>query len=139
MTNVSVIVPAYNSEDKIGKCLKSLLSMSHSDYEVILVDDGSEDNTVEVAKNYDVEIIQQENSGPATARDTGVSESQGDYLFFTDSDCLVPENWIDAMLENFEDKIGIVGGGLNPYQTKTESEKFEQMRREELYGNKKNS
>ncbi|MEI7563969.1 MAG: glycosyltransferase family A protein [bacterium] len=64
----SVIIPMYNESRYIGRCLDSLLSQSYKDFEVVLIDDGSTDHTIEIAQKYDVIILQQQHGGPGNAR-----------------------------------------------------------------------
>lgn len=101
---ISVIVPAYNAEKYIGQCIKALLNQAyrHEDYEVIVVDDGSIDKTVDIIKTHPVRYIYQKNHGPATARNNGVKEAKGDIILFTDSDCIATPNWIEEMVRSFK-------------------------------------
>lgn len=115
----SLIIPAYNAEKTITTCLESALhqSLLIDHYEIILVDDGSTDNTSEIVSRYPVRLIQQTNQGPAVARNKGAHEAQGDILVFTDSDCELDfeflEKIIAPILENPE-IIGVQGS----YKTK---------------------
>ncbi|HDH51516.1 MAG TPA: glycosyltransferase family 2 protein, partial [Nitrospirae bacterium] len=83
----SVIVPAYNADRTISKCLSSLTnqSISQDAYEVIVVDDGSTDKTPDIIRQFQVRYLFQENSGPATARNKGAEEAKGEIILFTDS------------------------------------------------------
>lgn len=102
--DVSVIVPAYNSQAYISKCIETLLAQTyrHENYEVIVVDDGSTDETADIIKNYPVRYIYQKNQGPAAARNNGVKEAKGDMILFTDSDCVPTQNWIEEMVRPFK-------------------------------------
>jgi len=88
----SIIIPAYNAEKTIRKCLDSVLKQDFSDFEVILVNDGSSDNTEEIINQYTVDqydvkqIVLAKNSGPAKARNTGIKKAQGEIIVFIDSD-----------------------------------------------------
>jgi len=117
----SIIIPAYNSGSTISSCLASALnqSVSKKDYEVILVDDGSIDNTTGIAEDYSVKIIKQSNQGPAAARNTGAHEAKGDVLVFTDSDCEIDNKFIETILTPFEQNQQIVGV-QGSYRTKQE-------------------
>lgn len=90
---VSVIVPCYNQAHYLGKAIESVLAQGYPHYEIIVVDDGSPDNTAEVAAKYPgVRYVRQENQGLSGARNTGIRESQGKYLVFLDADDrLVPD------------------------------------------------
>ena len=113
----SVIVPSYNSKKTIGVCLKSLLkqSLPKKHYEVIVVDDGSTDGTVELVSEFPVKLFKQPHRGPAAARNFGAKHSKGNILFFTDADCVPDRNWIKTMVEPFEDEQ--VAGVSGAYKT----------------------
>jgi glycosyltransferase involved in cell wall biosynthesis len=85
---VSVIIPNYNYERYIEKCLESVISQDYPNIEIIVVDDGSTDCSIEVIQRYfpSVVLIQQENQGVSSARNTGILKSSGDYLAFMDAD-----------------------------------------------------
>lgn len=87
----SVIIPAYNAEKTIDRCLKSLVASSYEDIEVIVVDDGSTDNTAEVVEGFlnidkRVILLSQPNEGPSIARNNGLEHASGDIITFVDSD-----------------------------------------------------
>ncbi len=88
MPKVSIIIPAFNAAKTIVETLKSTQTQDFQDFEVIVVDDGSTDATVEVVRREfpDVRVIQQENAGPAAARNHGAAEAQGEWLAFLDAD-----------------------------------------------------
>lgn len=92
MKLLSIIIPFYNSEHKCTRLLESLKNINDSEVEIVCVDDGSTDNTVNLIKNFKkdvnfhVHIIEQENKGPGGARNTGLEVSQGKYIWFVDSD-----------------------------------------------------
>jgi glycosyltransferase involved in cell wall biosynthesis len=132
---VSVIIPAYNAGKFIDKCINALLNQEYNkdDYEVILVDDGSSDNTADVVKGYPVKYIWQTNSGPAAARNKGANEAQGDIILFTDSDCVPMNNWIEEMIKPFRDsKVMAVKGAYRTDQ-KTLTARFVQIEFEERF------
>lgn len=112
LPRISVIVPAKDAADCIGKCLDALCSQESyilgSDYEVILVDDGSTDQTVQIANEFGIWVISQANAGPAAARNKGVDHAHGDLILFTDADCVPTANWIQKMVEPFMDE-GVIG------------------------------
>lgn len=110
---ISVIIPTYNAEKYIGKCLKALLSQNYKKrYEIIVVDDGSTDKTAEIVRKFKkVKLIEQEHKGPAAARNLGIKHSKGAILLFTDADCVPTKNWIRFMVEPFKDRsiVGVCG------------------------------
>ncbi len=109
---ISVIIPVYNGEKTIEKCLASLLKQTKKPEEVIVVDDGSGDNTAKiVTKIKGVKLIKQNHKGPASARNLGAKEAKGEILLFIDSDCILDKNWVSEMIKPFEDKeiVGVQG------------------------------
>ena len=95
MVKVSIIVPVFNVEQFLGKCLDSLVNQTLKDIEIICVNDGSTDNSLEILNNYAkqdlrIKIINKKNSGLSTARNTGMKIAQGKYIGFVDSD-----DWVD--------------------------------------------
>lgn len=94
---VSVVIPAYNSEDTIGRAVESVLKQDYSSLEVIVVDDGSKDETaaaVEALNDNRVRVIRQANAGPAAARNRGIRESRGEFVAFNDDD----DEWLPGRL-----------------------------------------
>ncbi len=92
---VSVVVASYNGARTLDACLSSLTRLNYPDYEVILVDDGSTDNTQEVAARYpSVRNVRQSNQGLSAARNAGIRAATGEVVAFTDSDCRADEDWL---------------------------------------------
>lgn len=88
---LSIIVPVYNSEKHLRQCLDSIVNQSYKDYQLILVDDGSEDQSVDICKSYcakyaNVKLIEGMHKGPFSARKAGVDAAEGNYITFADSD-----------------------------------------------------
>ena len=105
---VSVIIPAYNATNTIDLCLNSVLKQDLSDYEVIVVDDGSIDDTVEKVKKYPVRLISTPHEGTPAARNAGFRASKGNVLFFMDSDCVAKKDLIAKLIEPLKDpEIGV--------------------------------
>lgn len=102
---VSVVIPAYNAAATIDRCLAGLAAQSYPPdrYEVIVVDDGSTDDTGVRIKSTGVKYLYQPNQGPATARNNGAAEANGDIILFTDADCIPTANWIAEMVKPFSD------------------------------------
>jgi len=90
MTSFSVVIPAYNREHLIRESLQSVLNQTHAPAQIIVVDDGSKDKTVEIARSLGdkITVIEQENAGPGAARNNGIKHATGDYVAFLDSDDL---------------------------------------------------
>lgn len=95
---ISVVIPAYNREKTIEKCLESVMNQTYSPYEIIVVDDGSTDNTIQKIEMQNCEIIKvlkQNHKGAQAARNYGIREAKGDYIAFLDSD----DEWLPDKLE----------------------------------------
>jgi O-antigen biosynthesis protein len=92
---VSVVVASYNGARTLKSCLDSLVNLNYPHYEIILVDDGSNDSTPEIASLYKrVQYIRQTNHGLSVARNTGIAAATGEIVAFTDSDCRADEDWL---------------------------------------------
>lgn len=97
---ISVIIPLYNKEPIIERTIKSVLNQSYSDFELIIVNDGSTDNSVEVVKRFDddrIVLVEQENAGPSAARNAGIKKAKGEWIVFLDAD----DELNDYALEHF--------------------------------------
>ena len=110
MPQVSVIIPFYNSEEYLGQAIESVLKQDFTDWELILVDDSSHDNSVLIAKSYSdmhakIKLIQlKENCGAGTTRNTGIRESSGKYLAFLDADDIWEHQKLTKQLKFIKDK-----------------------------------
>lgn len=111
----SIIIPAYNAEGYLQRCLDSIVSQDFANYEVIVIDDGSTDGTAPLLKQYpQVKVISQPNQGMATARNRGLEMAQGDYILFVDSDDRLCPNAL-AILVPHLDGEDIIGFGTQIY------------------------
>ncbi len=104
MIKLSIIVPVYNAEEFLEKCLMSLKNQTLKDIEILLVDDGSTDNSYEICKSFEasdsrIRVFKQENSGQSAARNRALSVSKGEYIAFTDSDDWVDCDFYEKLLE----------------------------------------
>jgi GT2 family glycosyltransferase len=121
---ISVIVPAYNSESTLGRCLAALMDQIQLPDEVIIVDDGSTDGTARLVQDFrsrtqapqTIRLIRQTNAGPAAARNAGARAAHGDILLFTDADCAPDPDWVKRMASAFTDPA--VAGAKGVYQTR---------------------
>ena len=91
MVRISVIVPVFNEEEYVAQCLDSVINQSFKDIEIICVDDGSSDGSLDILRDYEekdyrIRIITQENQGLSASRNVALDQSTGDYVFFIDSD-----------------------------------------------------
>lgn len=130
-----MIVPAYNAGKTIERCLASLVeqNINRSDYEVIVVDDGSTDSTSDLIKKFDVTYIYQKNKGPAAARNHGAKTAKGKIILFTDSDCVPQNNWIEEMTKPFSDPSVIAVKGAYRTNQKSMTARFSQLEFEERF------
>ncbi|MBP0005309.1 MAG: glycosyltransferase [Cyanobacteria bacterium SBC] len=106
MVSISVIIPVYNGEKTIRSTIESVLSQTFSDFELIVIDDGSTDKTVEIAKSIDdsrISIFSFPNAGQAESRNRGVKLSSGEYVSFVDADDLWTQDKLEAQLRELTD------------------------------------
>jgi len=115
MPKVSVIIPTYNRAHLVSRAIHSVLDQTYQDFELVVVDDGSTDNTYEVVKGFNDQRISyirhQQNKGCAAARNTGINATRGEYIAFQDSD----DEWLPRKLEkqmkffsNAPDEVGVI-------------------------------
>lgn len=121
---VSVIMPVYNAEDSVLKSIKSVISQTYMNWELIIIDDGSSDGSFDKITNFINELqrevkektllLKQINSGPSVARNFGVEKSKGEYIAFIDSDDIWVPHKLALQIEiiNKFPNIGIIGGGF---------------------------
>ena len=125
MALFSIVVPIYNVEDYLKECLDSILIQTFKDYELILVNDGSTDNSGDIADKYaskykNIHVIHKENGGLSSARNAGINKAIGDYLLFIDSDdLLVSEDALFDMIPFLKDNDVILLGFEKFYYDKT--------------------
>jgi len=130
---VSVIIPVYNAEKYVAETIRSVIDQTWSNWEIIIVDDGSTDESLATASglgNENIKIISQKNSGASAARNRGLSESRGEYIQFLDADDLLTptkiENQVKELIKHKDcvavgDTVHFVDG-TNPYQLKPSKE-----------------
>ena len=112
---VTVVIPAYNAAPYIQAALESCSAQTHTNLEIIVVDDGSDDETVSLARQHlGVQLIEQANGGPALARNTGVRAANGEFIAFLDADDLLNPDCIEARLAMLESRpeVGMVIGSF---------------------------
>ena len=112
---ISIIVPVYNAEKYICRCIESVLRQTYGNYELLLIDDGSKDKSGEICKEYEkndnrIKYFHKENEGPGATRVYGAKKAEGDYIFFLDSDDYLADDALKLLLESFEDDIDCVIG-----------------------------
>ncbi|MEM2002317.1 MAG: glycosyltransferase [Candidatus Methanomethylicaceae archaeon] len=119
LVKLSVIIPTYNEEKGIEETLKSISSQTlpRSDYEIIVVDGGSTDRTVEIASKYADLIVQQKSRGVGGARNDGVAVARGRIVIHTDADVIVRSDWLKQILSHFSSDIVAVCGPDEPLES----------------------
>lgn len=103
MNKVSVIVTVYNTEKYVEECIVSLINQTYKNIEIILIDGGSIDNTPEICRKYEskyknIRLVHKENEGVSAARNRGITEATGDYIFFVDGDDWIENNTIETLV-----------------------------------------
>jgi len=114
MPEISIIVPVYNTEKYLRRCVHSILDQTFTDFELILVDDGSPDNCGAICDEYAradhrIRVIHQSNRGAAAARNAGIDEAEGRHIAFCDSDDIVSSMWLERLVTTAGEKVLPVG------------------------------
>ena len=104
----SVIISLFDKEEFVGQCIESVLAQTHKDIEIIVVNDGSTDNSYEVARRYPVKIVNLSNRGQSGARNAGVLNSSGNAILPLDADDWISPEYLDRTLPLMVDGVGIV-------------------------------
>lgn len=113
---VSVVIPAYNEEKYIGKCLEALKNQEEQADEIIVIDNNCTDKTVQIARKYSTRIVKEEIQGMIPARNRGLDEAKYEIIARCDADCKPPTNWIKRIKENFKKrKIAALSGPVKVY------------------------
>ena len=119
MPEISIVIPVYKAEKYISQCISSLLSQTFTDFEIILVNDGTPDNSMEVVKRFDdprITIINQENTGAGAARNVGMKHAKGKYLSVLDADDFFEPQMLEVLYKKAEqEKADIVVCGYRIY------------------------
>ena len=110
---VSVIIPVYNTEKFLSACLDSIIQQTETDFEVILIDDGSTDKSNDICDKYVMEdnrfrVIHKENGGVSSARNCGIEKMRGDYFCFVDSDDTICPDYLSTLLDNIQKNSYVV-------------------------------
>ena len=108
MPKFSIVIPVYNVEKYIKRCLDSVFNQSFKDFEVIVVNDGTKDNSMDIVENYDVKIITQKNQGLSVARNTGVKKAKGEYIIFLDSDDYIEKDLLKNINKSLDNNPDLV-------------------------------
>ena len=113
---ISIIIPVYNVEKYIRRCLNSVLAQTYKDYEIILVDDGSSDKSSVICDEYaeiesNIQVIHKDNQGPSHTRNVGIENAKGQYVYFLDSDDYIIPECIEILYKNLTDKRADISCG----------------------------
>ena len=135
---LSIIIPVYNTEKFIGKCLESILDQDYKDYEVIVVNDGSTDSSLDVINAYAstdsrIIVLSKKNEGQGIARNVAIEKAKGEMLLFVDSDDWIPEKSLSVMINCFEKTNAdvVIGNGA---QTFIDEENIRRINKERFSG-----
>ena len=134
--SASIVIPTFNGASRIGYCLNALLPQTVGQgIEIVVVDDGSSDNTAEIVRRQypSVRLITQANAGPATARNHGAFEAQGQVLLFTDDDCVPTSTWVREMLRPFTNPAVVGAKGTYRTHQRGLAARFVQVEYEDKY------
>ncbi len=130
MPLISIIVPIYNIEKYISKCIDSVLSQTYKNWELILVDDGSTDNSGKICDEYTlkdsrIKVIHKENEGLPSARKTGLNIATGNYIFHLDGDDYIPNNAIEILVnKQIETNADVIIGDFQVVRNNQHNEIF---------------
>lgn len=123
MKYVTIIIPMYNSEKYILNCLNTVINQSYKNIKVLLVDDGSTDNTINVCQHFlkknkikNMEILSKKNGGPSSARNYGLEHAKTDYICFVDSDDEIKSDYVEKMIKEKNDLV--IAGYIEKYYNK---------------------
>ena len=124
MPKFSIIIPVYNTEKYLDKCLNSVLKQTNQDYEIIVVNDGSTDKSLDILNKYKDEliIINQENRGLSVARNTGVKKASGKYLIFIDSDDYIENKLLEKIDQVSKNNPDLIRFGLSEINNEVKNE-----------------
>lgn len=115
--NISIIIPVYNAGPYIGNCIESILNQSYKDYELILVDDGSSDNSGKICDEFAsedsrIKVFHKPNGGATSARKCGVEHADGDWILFSDADDEMPSDALESLYSKIGKNIEFVAGTI---------------------------
>lgn len=129
MPKISIIVPVYKVEKYLRRCLDSIVNQTFTDWECILVDDGSPDNSGKICDEYAEKdrrfrVFHQVNTGVSAARNKGLDEARGEWISFVDSDDWIEDNALESLTEKMSDYHLIIGGIMHVQGSSTIEQRF---------------
>ena len=118
-TKISIVVPVYNAEKELQRCVDSILGQSFSDWELLLIDDGSRDGSPALCdrlaqRDPRVRVCHKENGGVSSARNRGLREASGEYIMFADADDSCPPDMVQTAVEAMEKLAPVVVNTVSP-------------------------
>ncbi len=130
---ISIIVPVYNVEQYLPRCMDSILAQTFTDFEVLLVDDGSKDRSGAIcdeyaAKDARIRVFHKPNGGVSSARNVGLDEAKGEWVNFVDADDIVSDDCLEKLLAPADDEVDIVIGDFQPFGITFEKKALENRR-----------
>lgn len=139
MEKVTLYVPCYNAEKYLEQCLQAIMKQTYPIAEILIIDDGSTDRTVEIASEYSVRIIKHGgNKGLAAARNTAFKRAGNEFVASLDADCIAEPDWLERLMENFtNENIAGVGGKLLEKYTDTLADKWRAVHMKQQWGDEK--
>lgn len=115
---VSIIIPAYNEEDYLPNCLRSIKNQTYKNIEIIVVDNNSQDKTPEIAKNFGAKVVKVEKKNLSVVRNAGAKVAKGEILFFVDADSILYFNCVEKLVKQLSGKTVFSHGGIICYDSK---------------------
>ena len=115
---ISIITPVYNAEKTLKRCVDSILRQSYADWELLLVNDGSTDESAVICRYYEsadsrIRVFDKVNGGASSARNMGLDNVRGEWVAFCDADDWVDENWLELFVFHLRDGVQMVVQGFN--------------------------
>lgn len=113
---ISIIIPVYNAEKYISRCIESVLKQTYSNFEILLLDDGSKDNSLNIITKYEqsypniIKVFSHKNMGVAKTRNKGIELAKGDYICFIDNDDYIEQKYLEKLIEKIKDNDVVVSG-----------------------------
>jgi glycosyltransferase involved in cell wall biosynthesis len=132
-TDVSVVIPVRNGASTIAQCLAALAEQTIRPGEVIVVDDGSTDDTPDIARRFGAEVLTQDHAGAGAARNRGARAAHGDLLLFTDADCAPVADWVERLVETLDGDGVAAARGVTTSDQPEPAARFAQLEYDEKY------
>ena len=124
MPMISIIIPVYNTQQYLPRCIDSILSQSFTDFELLLIDDGSTDGSGKICDAYAekdnrIRVFHKENGGVSSARNLGLNEAQGEWICFVDSDDELLPDGLQIMADGISNEVDMIMAGYYEFEGET--------------------